>query len=71
VVGRVASAGYIGCDGTVDVVGNLDESIDMQENFVDSMVAMPANLPSFDNSCVVAIYDEVLWVVEDSLKSMK
>lgn len=68
-VGRVASAGYVVCVDALDSMGNLDESMDMLENFVDGVVTMPADFPSFHDSCVVAVYDEMLWAVEESLES--
>lgn len=44
--------------------------MDMFENSVDGMVVMPTHSPSFDNSGVVAMDNEVLWGIEESVKSM-
>ena len=38
------------------------------ENFIDSLVVVPANPPTLNDSSVVSIDDEVLWLTEERVE---
>ena len=68
-VGWIVSAGDVMGGDAAYSLCRFEEGVNVPEDSIDSGVAVPADVPTLDDTCVVAVDPDVVLANEDSVDS--